>query len=628
MSGWSSSSEEDGAVADEGEGPQLLAPPVQQPLRRRGRPKKQAACEEPPPQLVAEVCPWDGLARVGIGDEAIQGVARALNEPREKRQQLSGKLGDLVERCLGREARWTLSKKAQAIALGYSSGSSSWVSSKVDELAAGVFTASRLAAGSVCSWIARQIDSGSIVPVAAITSLAQDETPMQAGHRATDGRFATRERVTTKIVQSELIVAFVLVDAAKGQPFMVFSELPTHLQRVSNTTADTLETCVKEQMQVPLLTALRSKFPCNVDISSGDRGSANLKMDVALENVWTHARLCRLGCQTHCLHTVQGRVFNTLPSTISGVIAVALAQEGLGSAGKLRDAIKQVLMDSADIHINILPPRKEDSNSAYRAAVFDLLLPKTIVGRKRRAVLERLLHGDMTGNSIDVYFRLEDASVVKQREALEEWAQDVADALFPCAHKVFPRHRWLTSVETLEGPALLCACHNLLPRAVPLWMAALARAAKDKGNAGQAGADSNLDDESLVPVGGNDQDKKSAWVKENEKARGDARAFALSEPLGPLLLLRISMGPQIALMRHFLYSGSAAWDADQQKGHVLGKASLYRIVEAHRGESTKTFYATVSCMMDDPSFWDALPPQIRTVETNASAFALLAKAVG
>eukprot|EP00974_Lingulodinium_polyedra_P042809 4110423-Lingulodinium_polyedra.AAC.1 len=100
----------------------------------------------------------------------------------------------------------------------------------------------------------------------------------------------------------------------------------------------------------------------------------------------------------------------------------------------------------------------------YKEAVLDLCLPVQMKAlRRQRARLTLLLTGDLRSNDID-YFSEEEAP------DLDKYSKDLVAALLPHAVKVFARHRWLTSLASLQATLLIALCHNIFNRAVVIWL--------------------------------------------------------------------------------------------------------------------------------------------------------------
>ena len=232
----------------------------------------------------------------------------------------------------------------QAQLLGFSANSSSYVRRAAYRLGIATFYLSRLAWGSVMSWLAVGFDAKLFTPVCMIKQVLQDETPLKM--RDTSGTSAGKqdsERCLVKVVQTESLCSFIVQDEATGEYRVVQAEFPTSLHKVETGTGVALKHVVEVTMEAPLQHAVCSKFPLQVDLVGGDRAATNLKMDKLCADERPGVPRLSTGCQIHMLHTVCGSVLDISKVTVSGVIGLALAQTASGAVRQFRLAIAQVL---------------------------------------------------------------------------------------------------------------------------------------------------------------------------------------------------------------------------------------------------------------------------------------------
>ncbi len=283
--------------------------------------------------------------------------------------------------------------------------------------------------------------------------------------------------------------------------------------------------------------------------------------------------------------------------------------------------------------MKVLPPR----DHPHRDALFDLLLPVTVAKRdnkKRRAVLERHLRGDLGSSCVDLYLWLEQDQV---ESYVQTWAMEVACALVPRAHKLFARHRWLTGFDgSIDGLALVANTHNLLTRAIPIWLNSLKR--KDSAQAPlpePAGLPDPVDaqliafEADLQDLGAwsLNPDPAYGWCELNKAAKIDAQRFAESDPACSLLVLIIALSPLVALVDRMLHEGSAQWDKEQAFEAASGRPRKYRPLMAVLGNTTSNFYERMQDMMTRPERWVTLLPRYRTYEVRRLAFAFAARSL-
>ena len=141
-------------------------------------------------------------------------------------------------------------------------------------------------------------------------------------------------------------------------------------------------------------------------------------------------------------------------SLISGQVATALAMQPGGAVGRLRKVIAGVLKENVQV-VRAMPPSQQSSQARHRAAVLDLVLPRTVPGEQRRHTLETSLNSDWSSDNITLYW------LEEQPPDLTRWSERVAQALLPAAVPAFPRNRRATTCWHV-----VCHCGLLLFAAV------------------------------------------------------------------------------------------------------------------------------------------------------------------
>ncbi len=111
-------------------------------------------------------------------------------------------------------------------------------------------------------------------------------------------------------------------------------------------------------------------------------------------------------------------------------------------------------------------PSDDDPRRVRLFAMLDLCLPKTDSGDKRRLVLSEYLVGDTTSDIMTLH-ALPGIMVNKWLVACK-----FAETLYPCGITIFPRQRWISPLDSVQGYTLL-TLHNLLGRAVLQWLQVL-----------------------------------------------------------------------------------------------------------------------------------------------------------
>ena len=129
------------------------------------------------------------------------------------------------------------------------------------------------------------------------------------------------------------------------------------------------------------------------------------------------------------------------------------------------------------------PPASDHMIVVQRNALLDFALSDSLADARRKSTLKILLTSDIESDKILLYTQDPDATV-------EEWAQRVADAMYPAATPIFPRSRWLNSSKAMSE-TLLLSIHNTVSRsagvAAPLEGGAGPRPRHDRGQGPMVG---------------------------------------------------------------------------------------------------------------------------------------------
>lgn len=404
-----------GTASDAGADDVGSAPPQRR--RGRGRPRKQPAA---PPQAAAPTgpalarqvrqergrqvadhrflgsCDMGAILRpIGNGIEAACATA-ILRESIRRNTALD----DLVEGCLGSAPRIAMPLTAEARMYG---ASRTHFPEKIADLAAAVFYSSRCFASSIWSHVCHEVREGRLVPIAALTMLQYDETPMvvrsdpAAQSARADQQPAAAPSDTGKqrwkLFQRECMCGVIVQSPSSGMIRFITLPLPMPLSASDQSTAEVLDALMRRDECTLLWSSLRQLFAargaCNIDVSSCDSASSNLRWEQHRQNTAPDVWRLRLGCEVHQVSNVQVRAYDILPGMISGLIAFALTQQAGGATAKLRHALAQTIAANVVV-VDALPPAETDPRSQHRDAVLDLCLPDTLAGQRRRYVLQSL----------------------------------------------------------------------------------------------------------------------------------------------------------------------------------------------------------------------------------------------
>ena len=377
--GWPSDEDEPADVHPEPDGarPERAA-------KRRGRPPgaramlKAALAEERarlplvlvPAPVASPKATWDGFLQV-VGSGPERSAAIALQQ--EITSPLTGIPKAALSRAFNRKTpRRSMTTIAEAEVMGIKNAG--YVRDCFAEVATGTFYVSRIGAGSFCAWLWSQIDKDVLEGDAIIDCTGQDETSMPTGERdATKCRTKRIRSKTTfnasavvpyaghadttqsgyapvisKIMQSDLVLGFLVHRKDTSEYILYWLELPCGLQRTQKGNHRQIFCALEQNATLPLLIALEEKFTCRLSLSNADKGATGLKTDRLYESLYPlNPRLSGLGCTSHRVNSAQKAQMEVCSETYAGTVAFSLAHNGDGSWAVFRRHAADILFDSA-----------------------------------------------------------------------------------------------------------------------------------------------------------------------------------------------------------------------------------------------------------------------------------------
>jgi hypothetical protein len=272
-------------------------------------------------------------------------------------------------------------------------------------------------------------------------------------------------------------------------------------------------------------------------------------------------------------------------------------------------------------------PGESDPHTAYRKKVLDLCLSDSPRDQRRRCILEHNLCGNWADKRIEYY-------TSRQQPNKKAWARQCSWALLPSRIVEFQRNRWLNNTACVLDTSLLAACHGIFSEATPLWLKEMgAKRPPNRVAAPHQGAWAIADDSSSDSGGDIEMDRARCpadgdWAAYNSKQRGDTWRFSQSEPLGKLLVVAITLGPQASLMRKFLQRAGGAWRREQVAQAIKTGAPLTSpLLDVLSGRLTRVFLDKATALLRQPDLWEAIPADLRTHQQLSLAFAMLSTAI-
>jgi hypothetical protein len=337
----------------------------------------------------------------------------------------------------GVEVRSGATKTAESKSLGLRRHT---LSEMVEHVAASSFDSSRLCAVSFLYRLTEAFATGAR-PLMALLSTAWDETPMMVRdddeQSPSGGRTRGRAKMVGKLIQSEIHVAFVMVDQS-GRAFAFESRLPTNVQVVDSCTGETTVAALETCWDVPGLRALLSRFRHVVHLSHCDRASSNLRAEAMLRGKQksVDSRL-PIHCIVHKAHTAQTAQYDPVDRLVTGMLAWGLAMRPGGGIGKLREALRCLFRARLEIVRGAAGPGLDTRVGRMRQSRVDLFSDAAEIGPSglvRRSVLLELVNGDW-GDSVVKHYCI---GCCNETPTLERFCTEVVDALTPSALPISP----------------------------------------------------------------------------------------------------------------------------------------------------------------------------------------------
>lgn len=462
---------------------------------------------------------------------------------------------------------------------------------KLTTSAAAIYFGSRALASSWISSVLQRERSGVVKVVACFKHVLYDETPLSLRSGS------ERDAVPNKLFQSEVQLAIVTQSVKEPHRFACsLLALPQIIQTLRRGTGPILKKALDRACGVPFWRELETQcdgvFSC--EVSCADRaGANNVAEDLIYADTEDVAR-ARFPCYAHISATSQGRGMSSCSDDITGVISTSLQMGNAGETTDFRDCIAQVLESSITAVLDAYPFPSSSEGNIYLAACLRATLPGTDQGLQRAKELSMLLTSDIRESAI--VLRVPGGQLDRA-----VWARRVADLLLPAGIKVFPRHRWCNSLESIASYSLLGCVHNVLHRAGKLWLGATKKVSVPAPqNVVSTWAVSDDEEEDITAQmvvvantnaagAASEQDPTKVWTqfKQNQKAK--ALRFVSSRPVDRLMVILISMELSVSFLRTVEHLGSdkfqfRAWQATstgQYTSRVLHvwQGCLERVVE-------------------------------------------------
>ena len=371
---------------------------------------------------------------------------------------------------------------------------------------------------------------------------------------------------------------------------LVFSNL-THLQVLGRATASVMTAALQDQM--PTSPHLHG-FARKVRLTTVDQAPANAlteKNIMSSRQGWSNALF---PCNVHIIAGCHSKSFSIFSDLISGVINFSLSLSHSSTMAKFRQSMAQVVGDPSKFEI--LRGSSSPAATAFRHFIIDVFCQSGANAKLRAYLLLRLPNGDwQRRDKIEVYVApLTDVDEAKLRK-------QVVTALLMClggrAFRVYPRHRWIGADAALDQVGICLAIHSLASQTysqMVFGQSNLILPTDTQQRAAAAAEADMLEDPDLVDADFHDPDPATAqaaasshavaappfppntgaasaevspaasMAAANARCRKLAVTWLRSDPLGPVIALRLLLSPLVKLLTSYVKRSGRHWTQEQR----------------------------------------------------------------
>jgi hypothetical protein len=436
---------------------------------------------------------------------------------------------------------------------------------------------------------------------------------------------------TAKIVQSEFQWGMVL-RFGESLVFVHGNMLPW-LQSIRSNSAECIKAAILDVIRMPedLIEDAQHK----THLITTDDHPSNVRAEQSIKAEPGGWNALHLVCDVHKLHGATSKVYDLCPADLSGLVNVSLSVSMATAMGRLRAELKRLLCARLTIYRG---DAGADARS-YRQGVLEIFgrscsldTPDTLVcglaasgdwkelrkrqrrQQQRHKVLTTLMNGEWRSRHEVQHFVLP-GGYEKKEDCLRQICKYVVPALAGTGFRMFPRNRWLNSLESVDAIGLFIACHGLLPDVFQIF-ASFAEAVNVPIDSAAFLAQAAALPEGSPPENVPHQAPLASdgWQELNRRIKLDSLSFLSSEPLPRLLLVRVVLSPlkDLIVEQHRL---SAGWDDIQIHHEVRALAAGglpagrrdYRVLLAHDSLATRRCLQELSEIFVSERPWTLLP---------------------
>ena len=477
-----------------------------------------------------------------------------------------------------------------------------------------------------------------LIPVLLTRKVAYDETQMLLRVKYAGSASADTETTKVFVLENAWSALFQHTDTGK---YLQLQGSFSPMLRCSNqsTTAVTLDilnttyepaTSVVKHFKVYLRLAETDANRANLRVERAVVKNANDKLAQEGAEETTSMTLLHVLCCAHKIHTAAQRCWELDQQMVSGLTRVLLL---LGSAGAMRKislALERVVRERLDIK----PLQALDEDAvAYRNQMMTWMQLPASQPKKRatlEAVAKHILNGDWRQPRLQhlcsgQYCCISHATAVAK---VRLGAEKVLRAL---RTNLFAKNDWKSWASSWRVIVMGTAIHNLLPHVfLEVFENHSHEGGEDAEEAHEQGPDNDQHfDENLQGagnqaedlLGGDDHtffhhDHERAVSRQQHRLRLKSALSFMREPsswFSKLLVMRISLQPQIDLMAKILHTSSIAYKHEQLSQYSRGEVVTTMLEEAVQGTLVTPALTLWADILVSKILW----PQLNMPETEA-----------
>ena len=449
-----------------------------------------------------------------------------------------------------------------------------------------------------------------------ISGRSYDETPTRL-------RVGDEGAALAKVLQSSMLWAFLLkvrIPARELRPegwqhVLLRGRTATSLQAMESNAAECVRQAIADQCPTLYHSIGERKvhLVCTDGATANSRAERGILQDPPLGIVpgpGEAVSLLHINCAAHKAQAVMKQVDSLVPAVSTGILNLGLSLRSCGALSVLRRILAETIKDRLRVIQSSPPPPNVAARNLKLIRIFCAR-----GGRRRKrlgAIFALLTNGDWNDEKSVQHFCAGPSCCASQADTLKKFVKYVVPALAGVMFSIFARSRWQGAYNAVDQQGMFANVHGLLTVVYHRWAELQGDSKLGFGDGSahpvclpleeggdEAGAtDGSQNALAIVqhPAAGNceppaaekaqaaeSEDAVEKWRQEQKAFRAKALMYLAPEccPGDHLLLLRLTMEPQVRLMDQLLYLSSNRWEERQLKKCWRARPALTKLSNWH-----------------------------------------------